>query len=187
MAEEANPLREAKFGGGLYLNEFPAKIRVLTRDPMVYVDKYANTKYVFAVLNVSENKVQMLDKGPGFVQRFQEIDMDEDFGGDIRKIDLKITTNGKDGTIEVRYTITPIGSPSDLTKEQLKVIKEEAFDLAEKVKKNNPNALRQSEINSGAKVKPMEDEELTPSEPPEDVIITDITDGEPVSLDDIPF
>lgn len=152
---ETDALAGANFGGGLYLKDFPVKIRVLTRDPMVYVDNFANTKYVFAVFNLDEQKVQILDKGPGFAQRLQEINSDEDFGGDIRRVDLKITTNGKSG-IEIRYTVTPVGEPSDPTKEQVAKIIEGGFDLAEKVQKNNPNALRLSEINAGKKVKPSE-------------------------------
>lgn len=177
---ETNALAEAKFSGGLYLKDFPAKIRVLTRDPMIYVDSFANTKYVFAVFNLDEQKVQILDKGPGFAQRFQEINSDEDFGGDIRKIDLKITTNGKSG-IEIRYTITPVGEPSDPSKEQVAKIVEGGFDLAEKVRKNNPNAIRLSEANAGKKVKSLEETE------PEDSVTIEDVGNEPINMDDIPF
>lgn len=185
MSDEKNALGEAKIGGGLYLKEFPAKIRVLTRDPMVYVDStYAATHYVFAVYNLDEEKVQILDKGSSFASRFQEIDSDPDFGGDVRKIDIKITTNGKDGSKEVRYTLTPMGNPGSPSKTQLAIIIEQGFNLAEKVKKNNPNALRLSEVNSGMKLE--EPEESLPSSDKKDVVIEDIGD-EPINLDDIPF
>lgn len=182
MAEE-NALKNAKFGGGLYLKDFPAKIRVLTRDPMVYTDSFAGTKYVFAVYNLDEDKVQILDKGPGFAKRFQEIDSDPDFGEDIRHIDVKIKTNGKSG-MDIRYNIDPVGSPSDLTKEQVAKIMEEGFDLAEKVQKNNPNAMRLSEINGGAKLPPAD--EVKPSDTKPDVVVEDIPEGE-VNLSEIPF
>lgn len=189
MAEEKNALKDAKFNTGLYLKDFPAKVRILTRDPMVYTDNYGNTKYVFAVYNVTENKVQILDKGPGFPQRFQEIDNDPDFGGDIRKVDLKITTNGKDGSIEVRYTITPVGTPSELSKQAIKSIVDQGFDLAEKVQKNNPNAVRLSEINAGAEM-PVASEAEAPQASPDvasqDVEIEDIGD-EPIDINKIPF
>lgn len=174
---EQDALSDAQFGGGLYLKDFPAKIRVLTRDPMVYNDSFGNTKYVFAVYNLNEDKVQILDKGPGFAQRFKEINMDEDFGGDVRQNDLKVTTNGKSG-IEIRYTITPVGSPGDLTKEQKAIIKEQGFDLAEKVQKNNPGALRLSEVNAGKKP--------ATTEPEDEINIEDIED-EPIDLTKIPF
>lgn len=180
---EQDALSDAKFGGGLYLKDFPAKIRVLTRDPMVYVDGFANTKYVFAVFNLEEDKVQLLDKGPGFAQRFQEINSDEDFGGDVRQNDLKVTTNGKSG-IEIRYTITPVGSPAELTEEQKTIIKEQGFDLAEKVQKNNPGALRLSEVNAGKK--PAASQSVEPTRTEDDITIEDIGD-EPINLADIPF
>lgn len=180
---ETDALSGAKFGGGLYLKDFPVKVRVLTRDPMVYVDNFGNTKYVFAVFNLDEQKVQILDKGPGFASRFQEINADEDFGGDVRKIDLKITTNGKSG-MERRYTITPVGSPSELTKEQQKLVKEQGFDLAEKVQKNNPNALRLSEINAGAKLAAPEVEDMSEEDA---AAAAEAIGDEPINLDDIPF
>lgn len=183
MAEETNALRDAKYGGGLYLTDFPCKIRVLTRDPMVYTDKFANTRYAFAVYNLDLDKVMILNKGPGFSQRFGEIDADPDFGEDVRKVDIKITTNGKSG-IEVRYTITPVGSPSELPKEAVKTIVANGFDLAEKIKENNPAALRLSEINAGAKVPEAEDQSLEPNQTdPEDVVIEDIPDD----INKIPF
>lgn len=182
---EADALSKADFGSGLYLSDFPCKIRILTRDPMVYTDQYANTRYAFAVYNIDTGQVQILNKGPGFAKRFQEINGDLDFGEDVRKIDLKITTNGKQGK-EIRYTITPIGAPSDPTKEQVAKIVEQGFDLAEKIKKNNPNALRLSEINAGAKVPEHAEEKLEPSDTQEDVVIEDLGD-DPVNLDGIEY
>lgn len=181
MAEEIDALGSAKFSSGLWLSDFPAKIRVLTRDPMVAMDKFGNTRYAFAVFNLDTKTVQILNKGPGFPKRFQEINADPDFGGDIRKVNLKVTTNGKQG-IEIRYTITPVGEPSDLTKEQGAIIKEQGFDLAEKVKKNAPNALRLSEINEGAK---LGEDDLDNTNDETD-IIQEVGD-EPIDLNNIPF
>lgn len=185
MAEQ-DGLSEAKFGGGLFVDDFPVKIRVLTIDPLVYNDQYANTRYAFVVYNLDSDKVQILNKTAGFARRFQEVHTDEDFGHDIRKIDLKITTNGKQGK-EIRYTITPVGSPTELTQEQLKIIKDSKVDLDKVIKKNNPNALRLSEVNAGAKVPESETQaeaELQPDQ--EEPIIEDIGD-EPIDLSGIPF
>lgn len=179
---ETDALRSAKFNNGLFLRDFPAKIRVLTTDPMVYMDKFGGTKYAFVVFNLEENKVQILAQGPGFASRFQEIHSDDDFGGNIQTIDLKITTNGKSG-MEIRYTITPIGAPHNLTKEQLEVITSSTVDLPTVIKKNNPNALRLSEVNAGKKVVAADEAEPETSQ---DVIIEDI-DDKPINLDEIPF
>ena len=179
---ETDALSKGKFGSDLFLTDFPVKIRVLTLDPMVYVDKWANTKYAFIVFNLDEDKAQILDKTGGFAKRFQEIHMDEDFGADLRKIDIKITTNGKSGK-ETRYTISPIGTPADLSMAQIKDAA--SIKLEEIIKKKAPNALRLSEINDGSKLPEPMDEEPTPEEP-QDVVIEDIGD-EPINLSDIPF
>jgi hypothetical protein len=176
---EVDALSQARFGDSLFLNDFPTKIRVLTLDPMVYVDKYANTRYAFVVFNLNEDKVQVLNKSASFPRRFQEIHTDDDFGRDIRKIDLKIATNGLQGT-DIRYTITPIGMPHDLTQEQLRVIKDTAIDLQTLIRKIAPNALRLSEINSGKQVK-------SEVEPEDTAIVDDIELGKPVDLSEIPF
>lgn len=181
---ETDALSSAKFGGGQFLTDFPCKIRILTRDPMVYTDKYANTRYAFAVYDIENEKVLILNKGPGFAKRFQEINSDPDFGGDVRKVDLKITTNGKSG-LETRYTISPVGTPGDMSATAVKAVMAQGFDLAEAIKKNNPNALRLSEINSGAKVPEHVEPTLEPSETTEPVTIEDL--DEPVNLDNIPF
>jgi hypothetical protein len=193
MAEQ-DALSDAKFGSNLFLKDFPVKIRVLTRDPMVYNDNYANTKYAFVVYNLEDDQVQILDKTGGFAKRFQEINADEDFGGDLRKINIKITTNDLSGK-EIRYTLTPVGTPSDLTEEQKKIIKDSKIDLDKVIKKKNPGAIRLSEVNQGKKPGPAagenegdDEEDVKPSKDvaPEDVVIEDIGD-EPINLDDIPF
>lgn len=182
MAEDSNPLAAAKFSSGLFLSDFPAKIRVLTRDPMVYNDKFGNTRYAFIVYNLDEERLQILNKGPGFAQEFQRIDSDNDFGGDIRRVDVKITTNGKQG-INIRYKFDVIGDPYDLSKEQMKSIMESNIKLDEVIQKNSPGAKRLSEINAGAKIG---GEELEPAGAKDDIVIEDIGD-EPINLDDIPF
>lgn len=178
---ENDALRSAKFNTGLFLRDFPAKIRVLTTDPMVFMDKFGGTKYAFIVFNLNENKVQILSQGPGFASRFQEIHSDEDFGGNIQSIDLKITTNGKSG-IEIRYTIAPVGAPHNLANEQLEAIVNSNVNLEETIKKNNPNAIRLSEVNAGSKV--VADDEAEP-ERTQDVVLEDIDDS--INLKDIPF
>lgn len=183
---ETDALGNAKFGSGVFLTDFPVKIRVLTLDPLVHTDNYGNTRYAFVVYNVDENIVQVLDKGPGFASSFQSIHTDEDLsGGDIRRIDVKIKTNGKSGK-ETRYEFNTVGTPSDLTQEQLKVIKDSSVDLDTIIKKNSPNALRLSEINAGKKLKPAEYATSSDDLKDKDVIIEDI-DDKPIDLGEIPF
>lgn len=185
MAEQ-DALSGGNFGSDLFLSEFPAKFRVLTVDPLVYRDSFGNTKYSFIVYNTDKEKPQILDKGPGFAQRFKEIHLDPDFGSNIRGIDVKVTTNGKQGK-EIRYTIVGLGAPYQLTNDQIKEAAK--IDLEAVIKKKNPSALRLSEINSGAKLPDAPDE--TPPEPSFDPATANpaIEDmgGEPINLDDIPF
>lgn len=184
---ETDALSAAKIGGGgLFVSDFPAKLRILTLDPMVYNSSYqgtVSTKYAFIVYNLDTDQVQILNKGPSFAKRFQEIHGDQDFGANLREIDLKVTTNGKEGTKEVRYTVTPIGSPKKLTQEQLKVVKEANVDLEAIIKKNNPGAIRLSEANAGTEIP--DSEETSSSTADEEVTIEDL--GETINLDDIPF
>lgn len=168
---ENDALSVATFGGGLFLTEFPAKVRVLTLDPVVSMDNYGNTRYAFVVWCFDDNRPHILNKGPSFAKRFQEIHMDEDFGGDIRKVDVKITTTGKGK--DTRYTITPFGAPYDLTNEQIK--EAAAINLNSVIK----NGIRLSEANQGKKVPSVEVE-------PDDTVY-EVSDGDPVNISDIPF
>lgn len=182
MSEDA--LSGAKFNSGLFLSDFPVKIRVLTLDPLVHLDDYGNTRYAFVVFNLDQNKVQVLDKGPGFAQAFQEKHLDEDLGGDIRNITIKIKTNGESGK-KTRYTFDAIGEPSPLTPEQTKLIKDARVDLDAIIKKNSPNALRLSEINNGAQLSA----DLDTNRQDDTRTVADPVEGEdePINVDDIPF
>lgn len=169
---ETDALSAASFSGGLFLSGFPAKIRVLTLDPIISTDNYANTRYAFVVWCHDDNKPHVLNKGPSFAKRFQEIHMDEDFGGDIRNIDLKVTISGKGK--DTRYTITPVGTSYGLRPDQIKEASEIKLDLVIK------NGIRLSEANKGKKV-PSSNVE------PDGVDgIVEVTD-DPINLDDIPF
>lgn len=179
---ETDALSGAKFGGGLYVKEYPVKLRVLTLNPMVYSDnKYGSTHYVFIVYNLDEDKVQVWDTSPGNSARLQEIHSDTDLGSNLRGIDIKVSTNGKSGK-ERRYTIQPIGVPHDLEEVQKATIAEAKLDLEAIVHKNNPGAIRLSDVNAGKKIPSTVDPENTNK----DVVIEDIGD-DPINIDDIPF
>lgn len=171
---DQDALGGAKFGGGLYLKDFPAKIRVLTLDPMVYNDpKFATTHYVFIIFNLEEGKVQIWDTTGGNASALQAIHLDPDFGGNLRGIDVKVLTNGKQGK-ERRYTIQTVGAPHNLTQEQLEIIRDNPINLEEKVRSRNPGALRLSDINSGKK---LSSEESIPV----------VEDDDDIDLSQIPF
>lgn len=170
---DIDALRDAKpAGGGLFLSEFPAKIRVLTLDPRLSRDNYGNTRYAFVVWCYDDNKPHILNKGPSFYNRFIEIHNDDDFGANLRRIDVKITVSGKGK--ETRYTITPVGQPGDLSNELIKEAAEINLDAVIK------NGVRLSEVNNGKKV-PSSD--IEPGQSDEDYPESD----EPTNPEDIPF
>lgn len=172
----SDALSEGRFGGGgLYLTDFPAKVRVLTTDPVVHLDNYGGTKYAFIVWSFDEDRPMILDKGASFTKRFQQIHKDPDFGANIQRIDLKITTNGKSGQ-DIRYSIDPLGNPYDLPLEK---IREAArIKLDEKIQ----DGVRLSAVNKGAKVPGSEPDEIgIPDE------YTNLPADQPINLDDIPF
>lgn len=166
-------LSKGKFGSNIYLNDFPAKVRVLTTDPVVHLDGFGGTKYAFVVWSFDEERPLILDKGPGFAKRFQQIHTDPDFGGNIQSIDVKISDNKLSGK-QKRYNIDPVGSPYDLPAGAIR--KAAAINLDEKVQ----NGIRLSEVNKGKRVPGKEEDD--------DIGIPDDMPGdEPINLDDIPF
>lgn len=131
-------------GSGLFLKweaGKPVKLRILTTDPLVFLDKFGNTRFAFTVYNLTEGKAQILQASPGMARRIGELHTDDDFGANIRGIDIKITPTG-DG-MERRYTIDPITmNVRDLTSAEIKEASE--INLEEKVAKDAPLAQRMS-------------------------------------------
>ena len=189
-------------GGSLFLKfeaDKPVKLRVLTTDPLVYIDKFANTRFAFIVYNLTDGKAQILQATPGMARRIGEIHKDEDFGANIQKVDVKITPTG--AGMERRYTIQALPNATDLTQAQLKEAKE--INLEEKVGKDAPMAQRMSfydreafnaahqqaedeqEVVSGYDKAKAQADALRPGETPDEVV-EDIGD-EPINLNDIPF
>ncbi|HWT40039.1 MAG TPA: hypothetical protein VN081_02090, partial [Dongiaceae bacterium] len=123
----SDPLSNYNFGSGssgLYVSEFPVKLRVLTTDPVVHMEeKYGSTKFAFIVWNHDLGKAQILDRGSSIAKAIQELHNDEDYGADIQKIDIKITSTGEGK--ETRYAVTPLPKSIELTKDQIK----EAADI----------------------------------------------------------
>jgi hypothetical protein len=122
----------------------PIKIRVLTTDPLVNMDKYGNTRYSFIVWNFTVDKAQILQKGVSIFKRIKELHTDEDYGANIKNIDLKLTATGTGK--ETRYTIDVLPKATKLSNEQIKEAM--AIDLEAKI----DNGIRLSEVNKGAAI-----------------------------------
>jgi hypothetical protein len=176
----SDPLKDFKFssGSGFYLGEFPVKIRVLTTDPMVHVEpKYGSTKFAFVVYNHDLQKAQIMDRGASIAQAIQKLHNDDEWGGDIQKIDIKITTEGTGK--ETRYTVTPLPNSKDLTNDQIR--EAQSINLIEKIK----DGIRMSDINAGGTLSQID--VLEKAGEFKEVIVEDFEENEPVDFSKIPF
>lgn len=151
----------------------PQKLRVLTLDPIVHVDKFANTRYAFVVWNYTQDKAQILDKGASISRQLSDIHLDEDFDP-LNKVDVKISATGEG--METRYNVSVLPKTETLTTDQIK----EAANI--KLDEVIKNGTRMSEINEGKPMPKAEGHELdTVHEMPEDL------GGEQLDPADIPF
>jgi len=174
----SDPLSSYNFGSGgsgLYLSEFPVKVRVLTTDPVVHMEeKYGSTKFAFVVWNHDLGKAQIMDRGSSIAKAIQELHNDEDYGANIQKIDIKISSTGEGK--DTRYTVTPLQKTIELTAAQ---IQEAAnIDLMEKIK----NGVRMSQASEKQAGKSMPVSQVTDAAYDDAAI-----EGEEISLDSIPF
>lgn len=206
-------------GGGLFLkfqSGQPVTVRVLTTDPIVsnktFTDKKTgeisvSTRFAFIVYNFTEGKAQILQVGPSIAREFGKLHVDQDFGANIRKLDIKITPSGEG--LERRYDIKVLQTAHDMTADQVNEAK--AIDLDEKVEGGRlseydadaakPVGNNGSAVGSGGSSTPgydaakakarsigKKDDASEEDQPPAktDPVIDDIGD-EPINLDDIPF
>lgn len=159
------------------------KLRVLTTDPVVSKDKYGNTRFAFIVWNYTDSKAQILNKGASIARPIQQLHLDEDYGANIQKIDIKLIANstGPEDK-DVEYILTPLPKAETLTVEQIK--EAEKIKLDESIK----NGTRMSLLNQGAKV-----QEQPVTQPKQDTPVSNeevdslLASGEPISLEDVPF
>lgn len=170
----------SSFGGaGLFL-KFKAGedvvLRVLTVDPIVsqveYVDKKTDeitlsTKFSFIVYNFTHEKAQILQATPNMATKIGKLHTDEDFGANIRNIDIKISPTGE--KLERRYDLQVLPIAKQLTQNQIEEAK--AINLDEKVGGQRMSFYKPEDTKVIPEIK--------------DEIIED-TD-EPINLDNIPF
>lgn len=114
---------------GLYLKFTDGdeiKLRILTLDPLVSEKSFENkstgevtlsTKYAFIVWNWSEEKAQVLEVGPGLLNRFVRIHQDEDLPA-LNKTDIKISATGE--MLGRRYDVVVLPTSKELSKEAVK-------------------------------------------------------------------
>lgn len=187
MAEENDPLKNFQFpkNKGLFTtfedgDEF--KLRVLTTDPVVSTKEFtaANgdvniaTKFAFIVYNFTMGKAQILNAGATITKEIQRIHQDEDFGANIKTVDIKVTATGSQ--LNRKYTVNVLPKAETLTNEQINECK--AIDLDGKIEGGQRMSFYKPDDavdQSPAKV----DKEDEP-------VIEDISD-DPINLDDIPF
>lgn len=180
----SDALKTFKFesGGDLFVKiteDKPVKLRVLTTDPLVSYDQWGNLRFSFVVWNFTENKAQVLNKGASIAQPIQGLHMDEDYGADIQKLDIKVTATGSGK--ETKYTVNPLPKSEELTDEMIKQAKK--IDLEKIIK----DGKRMSALNEGEKLSLPQAVREEPEEESEETVIEDINEDEPVDLSDIPF
>lgn len=185
MSDPLSNFDFSSFGGsGLFVKFPPGEpltLRVLTTDPMVTTESYEDkrtgetivgTKFSFIVYNLTEDKAQIWKATPKTASKIGELHVDEDFGADIRKIDLKVTAPNK-GEIKA-YDIQVLPKTRELTNAQVEEAR--AIDLDEKIK----DGQRMSFYKPGEKKLPAKQVETEIDD------VAEVND-EPINLDDIPF
>ena len=194
----SDPLAGFDFGGGAsglftkFKSGSPVKVRVLTTDPLVVLDKFGNTRYAFIIWNFTEDKAQILNRGSSIASEIQKLHNNVDWGNDVQKIDIQIEANGEGK--ETRYTVTPLPKATQLTPEQIAEAKK--IDLTAKL----PGGIRLSKFIEGDRPEAQGDEPAEETSGYEqakaqadrirggnDVPLEDINDDEPIDLSEIPF
>lgn len=171
------------------------KLRVLTLDPLVtektFTDKNTgdvtiSTKYAFVVYNWSEERAQVMEVGPGLLNRFVKIHQDQDLP-ELNKADIKVSATGE--MLARRYDVVVLPTSKDMPQEAIKQaaslkLEELVSDSKGRLSQlSNPDELPVTQVEDE---KSLGDEFRNKHKDTPDNVVTDIGD-EPVNLDDIPF
>lgn len=193
---ESDALSNFKFpkGKGLFCtfedgDEF--RVRVLTTDPVVTTKEFegadgevaVSTKFAFVIYNWTLSKAQILNAGATITKAIQKLHQDEEWGANIKKMDIKITATGNQ--MKRRYEVTPMPHAEDLTPEQIRECQN--IDLEERIPDGQRMSFYNPEETSGydkARLQHDRIKEHTPG-------VADSGDynnlgDEPVNYDDIP-
>lgn len=190
---EVDALRDFDFskvtGAGLFLKfeaGKPLVLRVLTTDPVVYQDEYTDaddevtlsTKFAFVVYNFTDKKAQILQATPNMAKKIGSIHTDPDFGGNIRKVDIKISPTGE--KLQRRYDIQVLPKANELTNDMIEEARK--IDLEEVMADKHGTRMsfwdpeKQNEKSGYEKAKEVANSLRDDDEP-----------QEPINIDDIPF
>lgn len=104
----------------------PVKVRILTTDPVISESEFTdqrtgeltlNTRFAYIVYNFTDKKAQIMQVTPKSAKRIAEIHMDQEYGANIRNVDIRITPPAK-GEIKA-YTFEVMPNTQQLTKEMV--------------------------------------------------------------------
>ena len=173
---------EFKTSGGDLFTNFTSgetvKLRVLTVDPLIVLDKFGNTKFAFIIWNYNESKAQILNKGATVAKAIQALHLNKDWGNNIQAIDIGITATGEG--MDTRYSVIPY--PNSVTLSNDKIEEARKIDL----NKVFPGAIRMSEAAKGAK--PVSEDQLLKPITAENISeIFPENDSQEIDLSEIPF
>lgn len=208
-------------GSGLFIKfraDVPLVLRILTTDPVLSETEFTDrqtgeitlsTRFAFIVYNFTEEKAQILQVSPAMARRIGEIHSDEDFGANIRSVDLKITPTGE--RLDRRYDIQVLPKTRTLTRDMIE--EAQKIDLDKSVKDsrgrmskydtelgagmNRPmvgrsgsstfdyDGAKERTYSVGREAAPVEQDDMPPAKP--DTVIDDFDTEEPMNLDNIPF
>jgi len=194
MMSEKDGLRDFKFAGGLFIklnsDDSPRKLRIVTTDPVVSMDKFGNTRFGFIAWDYNNDKAGILNTTPGVAKQVQAIHQDEDFGANIKNTDIKITTTGTG--IESRHTVTALPTSETLTNEMIGKLRE--IDLDAKIEEGQrmtyykpQDEIDQTSGYDKAKAVAADIKSGANKAFPDAVEVSDEEVEEKINLDDIPF
>lgn len=163
----------------------PVTVRILTKDPVIQERTFEgdnetniSTKFCFIVWNFTDEKAQILSAGAKMAKTFQRVALDEDFGANLQKCDIKVSPEGE--KLQRTYDINVIrhsGNEKPLTQAMISEAKE--IDLDKDIQ-DNKGRLSSWEPVTETFAK-SEDKPFVP-----DKVIEDIGD-ELIDLSEIPF
>lgn len=124
------------------------KVRIFTTNPTIHVNNFGKEQISFAVWNWDEDKAMILSKGPSIARAISAIHQDDDFGADVTKVDIKITSTSTGPEItDVEHTINVLPKAADISDAQLEALEE----LDKKLSTINKGSVRAEEYNNGIK------------------------------------
>jgi hypothetical protein len=124
------------------------KMRVFTTNPTIHVNNFGKEQISFAVWNWDEDRAMILSKGPSIARQISTLHQDDDFGADITKIDIKITSTSTGSEItDVEHSINALPKAADISDLQLEALEE----LDKKLDTIFKGSVRAEAYNNGIK------------------------------------